>query len=232
MDDYYQALELEKGASPEEIKTNYRRLAMRWHPDRNAGSTEAEEKFKRISEAYAVLSDEGKRRAYDSGGLDYAGSAGAAGQQSWGASPWGNAGWGGQAWGGSPFQGFRPRAFTAEEAESMFMNEMYMLATELTMQNVGWRDIAQELQRRGCPADVAESIAQKMEESRKALIRSRARPAFVRAALSGFFGLVLFGSFAGVGLGILGFLGLIMVISGGYNLVRALWFILTGRAPR
>lgn len=225
MDDYYRILELEKGASPEAIKTNYRRLAMKWHPDRNSGSPEAEEKFKLISEAYAVLSDESRRRAYDEGLARPMGA---------GASPWGETVWGGSAWGAGwrEATGFRPRTFTAEEAEAMFLNEMYQLATELTMQNVGWKDIAQELERRGCPADVAVSIAQRIEEGRKALIRARAKPAFVRAAFSGFFGLVLFGSFAGVGLGILGFLGLLMFLSGAYNLLRALWFIVTGRAPR
>ncbi len=226
MDDYYSVLELERGASPEEIKANYRRLAMKWHPDRNAGSPEAEDRFKRISEAYAVLSEPGKRQAYDAGA--YSGQAGP--------QPGGQAGaWGGQpawdAWAGV-FQGFRPRTFTAEEAAQMFMAEMQQLAMELTMQNVSWKNIAQELERRGCPSDVAVNIAQRMEEGRKVLMRGKAGLAFFRAALSGLFGLILFMSYAGVGLGILGFLGLLMVLSGAYNLVRALWFLLTGRAHR
>lgn len=56
----YALLGLPFGASPEDIKKSYRTLAMRWHPDRNAGSPEATEKFKAIHEAYALLCD-GKR---------------------------------------------------------------------------------------------------------------------------------------------------------------------------
>src|SRR5262249_34938582 len=52
-------------ASDEEIKTAYRKLAMKWHPDRNSGSAEAEEKFKSLTEAYDVLRDPDKRAAYD-----------------------------------------------------------------------------------------------------------------------------------------------------------------------
>lgn len=63
--DYYQTLELTKGASEEEIKKAYRKLAMKHHPDRNAGNKESEAKFKEIKEAYEVLSDSEKRATYD-----------------------------------------------------------------------------------------------------------------------------------------------------------------------
>ena len=62
--DYYELLGLSKGASAEEIKKAYRRMAMKYHPDRNPGDKAAEEKFKEIGEAYAVLSDDQKRAAY------------------------------------------------------------------------------------------------------------------------------------------------------------------------
>ena len=65
--DYYDVLTVSKTASAEEIKRSYRRLAMKYHPDRNAGDgrAEAELKFKECSEAYEVLSDQSKRQRYD-----------------------------------------------------------------------------------------------------------------------------------------------------------------------
>ncbi|MEL7059685.1 MAG: molecular chaperone DnaJ [Acidobacteriota bacterium] len=63
--DYYEVLGLERGASASEIKAAYRKLAIRYHPDRNPDDSAAEEKFKEAAEAYAVLSDEQKRAQYD-----------------------------------------------------------------------------------------------------------------------------------------------------------------------
>jgi molecular chaperone DnaJ len=68
--DYYELLGVARGASADEIKKAYRRLAMQHHPDRNQGDKVAEAKFKEISEAYEVLSDENKRRQYDQFGHD------------------------------------------------------------------------------------------------------------------------------------------------------------------
>lgn len=65
MADYYDALGVTRGASDDEIKKAYRKLAMHWHPDRNSGSSESEERFKQITEAYDVLRDPGKRAVYD-----------------------------------------------------------------------------------------------------------------------------------------------------------------------
>lgn len=68
--DYYKSLGVEKNASPEEIKKAYRKLAMKYHPDHAKGNKSAEEKFKEISEAYAVLSDAEKRKQYDTFGSE------------------------------------------------------------------------------------------------------------------------------------------------------------------
>lgn len=63
--EYYEVLEITRSADAAEIKKAYRRLALQYHPDRNQGDKEAEEKFKAINEAYQVLSDEQKRATYD-----------------------------------------------------------------------------------------------------------------------------------------------------------------------
>jgi curved DNA-binding protein len=68
--EYYQILGVAKAATAEEIKKAYRKLAVQYHPDKNPGDKQAEEKFKEISEAYAVLSDPEKRQQYDTFGSD------------------------------------------------------------------------------------------------------------------------------------------------------------------
>lgn len=69
-EDYYKILGIEKTADNEEIKKAYRKLAFKYHPDRNPNDKKAEETFKKISEAYAVLSDPKKRKEYDTFGAD------------------------------------------------------------------------------------------------------------------------------------------------------------------
>lgn len=73
---YYEVLEISRDANEEEIKKSYRRLAMKYHPDRNPGDNEAEERFKQAAEAYEVLSDRKKREIYDRYGHDGLSSSG------------------------------------------------------------------------------------------------------------------------------------------------------------
>ena len=85
MSDYYDTLGVSKGATPEEVKKAYRKMALKFHPDKNQGDDGAASKFKEISEAYEVLSDENKRKMYDQFGKEgvrgsgMGGGAGAAG---------------------------------------------------------------------------------------------------------------------------------------------------------
>ena len=72
MTDYYKILEVNKTATDNEIKKSYRKLAMKWHPDKHTSNKDiAAEKFKTIAEAYEILSDPTKRRKYDAGSTDY-----------------------------------------------------------------------------------------------------------------------------------------------------------------
>jgi molecular chaperone DnaJ len=74
--DPYRTLGVDRKASDEEIKKAYRKLARQYHPDRNAGDKAAEERFKEVQEAYSILSDPDKRKAYDSGGGIFGGAGG------------------------------------------------------------------------------------------------------------------------------------------------------------
>ena len=75
--DYYEVLGVSKNASDDEIKKAYRKLAVKYHPDKNPGDKAAEEKFKEISEAHEVLADKQKRARYDQFGHAGVGGAGA-----------------------------------------------------------------------------------------------------------------------------------------------------------
>ncbi len=76
--DYYEVLGVQKNASKDEIKKAYRKLAIQYHPDKNPGDKQAEEKFKEATEAYEILGDDQKKAAYDQFG--FAGVEGMSGQ--------------------------------------------------------------------------------------------------------------------------------------------------------
>lgn len=80
MADYYDTLEVSRQATPEEVKKAYRKKALQFHPDKNPGNSEAEKRFKEISEAYEVLSDDKKRQIYDRYGKEALQGAAASGQ--------------------------------------------------------------------------------------------------------------------------------------------------------
>ena len=88
--DYYEVLGVSKDASDDEIKKAYRKLAIKYHPDKNPGDKEAEAKFKEINEAHDVLSDKQKRARYDQFG--HAGVGGASGNPFAGGNPFGQGG--------------------------------------------------------------------------------------------------------------------------------------------
>ena len=69
--DYYKVLGVERAADEKDIKSAYRKLARKYHPDINPGNKQAEERFKELGEAYEVLSDSDKRRKYDQYGADW-----------------------------------------------------------------------------------------------------------------------------------------------------------------
>jgi molecular chaperone DnaJ len=86
--DYYEVLGVNRTAGEQELKSAYKRLAVRYHPDKNPGDHEAEEKFKEVAEAYAVLSNAEQRARYDRFG--HAGVSSSAGAPNWGAQGFGN----------------------------------------------------------------------------------------------------------------------------------------------
>ncbi|RME27865.1 MAG: J domain-containing protein, partial [Deltaproteobacteria bacterium] len=112
MQTYYDILGVPKNASKDDIKKAYRRMARKYHPDVNPGDKDAEEKFKQVSEAYEVLSDEKKRKQYDRVGHD-AWVRGFRAEPPPGGFNWSGASGGGYTWSGVGPDGARVRFYTS-----------------------------------------------------------------------------------------------------------------------
>ncbi len=107
--DYYETLGIKKGATEDEIKSAFHKMAMKYHPDRNPGDASAEEKFKEVNEAYSVLSDPDKKAKYDRFGF-------AGVDPSYGAGEGGFSG----GFGGSGFRGFSSSDFGFDDLGDIF----------------------------------------------------------------------------------------------------------------
>ncbi len=142
--DYYEVLEVAKNATADEIKKAYRKKAIQYHPDKNPGNKEAEEKFKEAAEAYGVLSDPDKRAKYDQFGFDGLSGAGGFGGGGFGQgmsmddifSMFGDIFGGGGFGGFSGFGGFGGSARSSRTGERKFKGSDVRIKVSLTLEEI------------------------------------------------------------------------------------------------
>lgn len=130
MSDYYEILGIPRDAGQDQIKKAYRELALKYHPDRNPDNPVAEEKFKKLSQAYSVLGDPVKKDQYDLGGYQDEGAA----QNQWrrpSENPWAAYGqenpWGQQTWTWTSYNSGQNVQWTRKEAFELLLRSLLSL---------------------------------------------------------------------------------------------------------
>ena len=127
---------------------------------------------------------------------------------------------------------YHERPIDPEMAAAMFFQEMLNLAFELTMQNVPRSRIAEALMKKGCPPEIAKRIAQGVENQRKSSVRKAAGRAFIWASVLIIVGIIVTAvSYNVAASGGVYIVTVGLFLSGGYKLLRAIYFLISGRAP-
>ena len=173
MEDLYSILEISRMASQEEIKSKYRELAFKYHPDRNPNDPKAEERFKKINYSYSVLGNPEKRKRYDLGMED------------------------------DQYESDDFASYSSARARDFFFKTILEYAIYLTMNNVSQQEIMEELIANGCPEIVAAEISKIVESRRKEIVRESARKLMAKAGINLFLGIALSAMFNFAGIGII-----------------------------
>lgn len=213
--DHYAILGVAEDANQETIRAAYRQKAFQWHPDQNRDDRDAEEMFKSISQAYSVLSDPDKRRAYDK-----ARTAEAYGRDEYRE---------GHATSEGRGRDEDAASMNMGDAMRQFMTEAYSLAWELSMTNARVDDITRRLAERGCPAEIAAIIAKGVTQQRRTMVRRQAGRLAVTAVAWLVGGVVLLIVLSGTK--VLWISGLVLIGRAVWLLLKALYHVTTGRIP-
>ncbi len=175
---HYDLLGVKPGAGLSEIKAAYRRKANKWHPDKNAGSAEAVERFRDITEAYSGLIDEEKRSAYDSLNQTSIPRDDAVKEK--------------RSAYDSVYQTAIPKDDAKNDAEvkieiettQAYVNEMIQMALQLKSTGLIWADVVKKMVLEGCPFELARQIALGLRRQRQKAARDQASELGVKAAIS------------------------------------------------